>query len=175
MRGLEKFFLFIFSFVIMAVAVVFFAITAPLIFLANFQTSFQMVFNSWAYAFLAIVVFIFALSAVIFSLCSGKRLKSVSKQGELGEYRISFVAFENLVFQSTEKIKGIRETKTRLFYDEKGLSIYLRVVVLPDVKIPELVAEIQQTVQDYLEEISGVTIAEIKVLVDSISKESRLK
>ena len=175
MRSLEKFFLIIFSFVIMAVAVVFFAITAPLGFLANFQTSFQMVFNNWAYAFLSVVAFVFTLTVAILSLRSGKRLKSVSKQGELGEYRISFDAFENLVLQSTGKIKGIRETKTRLFYDEKGLAVYLRVVVLPDVKIPEMVAEVQKTVQDYLEEISGVTIAEIKVLVDSISKETRLK
>ncbi len=90
---------------------------------------------------------------------------------EIGEVRISFKAIENMVLTASRKVKGIREVNTRIDYIEQGLVIYIRIKILPDIAIPELTNELQTRVKDYVQEISGSSVAEIKVLVENIAQE----
>jgi len=90
---------------------------------------------------------------------------------EIGEIRISFRAIENMVLTASRKIKGIREVNTRINFTEQGLIIYLRIRVIPDIPIPALVSELQQKIREYVQEISGASVAEVKVLVENIAQE----
>ena len=51
------------------------------------------------------------------------------------------------------------------------MVIYLRIKVLPDIVIPELTSKLQATVKDYVEEICGSGVAEIKILIEDIAQE----
>lgn len=95
-------------------------------------------------------------------------VQAITQHSELGEIRVSFMAIENMVLKASRKIKGIKETKTFITSTEQGLVIYLKIKTLPDLKIPELVAELQDTVKSYVEEISGTAVAEVKVLVENM-------
>lgn len=175
MKGLTNFLIAVYSLVLMAVAAVVAGLAAPLPFLDAFRTSFMDIYNSWPFALMAVAVFFLALWVLFLSLRPVERSRTIDHQGELGEYRISFEALENMVLQATRDIKGVRDTRTRLALKEGGLVIDLRIGTLPDLKVPELVEEIQRNVREYVQQISGVDVAEVKVLVENISKETRRK
>jgi uncharacterized alkaline shock family protein YloU len=72
---------------------------------------------------------------------------------------------------ASRKVKGIREVNTRIDSVEQGIVIYMRIKVLPDIPIPSLVNDLQARVKEYVQEISGSNVAEIKVLVENIAQE----
>ncbi len=175
MKGLTNFLIAVYSLAIMAVSLVIIGLAAPLAFLDVFRTSFAQVHNNWPFALLGGAIFFLALWVLIMSVRTVDKMQTINHQGELGEYRISFEALQNLVLQATREIKGVRDTRTRLSITDAGLVIDLRVAALPDLKVPELVEEIQRNVKSYVQEISGTDVAEVKVLVEDISKETRRK
>lgn len=175
MKGLTKLLIAVYSLAVMAASAIVAGLAAPLPFLDDLRTSFLLIYNNWLFALLGIAVFFLTLWAFLLSLRPLEKSKTIDHPGELGEYRISFEALENLVLQAARDIQGVRDTRSRLSLKEGGLVIDLRIATLPDLKVPELVEEIQRNVKEYVQDISGVEVAEVKVLVETISKETRRK
>jgi len=96
---------------------------------------------------------------------------SIVSFNEIGEVRISFRAIEKMVLAASQKVKGIREISAHIDTSEQGLVIYLRIKPIPDLPIPALVRELQETVRNYTQEISGSSVAEVKVLVENIAQD----
>lgn len=96
---------------------------------------------------------------------------SIVSYTEIGEVRISFKAVENMVLAASRKVNGIREVSTRIDAVEQGLVIHLRVKAIPDIPLPALAAELQAKVRDYVQEISGTSVSEVKVLVENIAQD----
>lgn len=125
----------------------------------------------------AAVGFIILIAGVLLMAFSGSGAKrkggggSIISFSEIGEIRVSFKAIENMVLSASRKVKGIREVNTRIDSVEQGLVIYMRVKVIPDLPIPGLVNELQTVVRDYVQEISGSNVAEVKVLVENTAQE----
>lgn len=173
MKGLNGFLIAVYSLAAMAMSVVIMGLAAPFPFLDSFRTSSLQLFNNWTLALVAAAVFLFSLWIFITNVLPADRVRTIDRQGELGEYRISFDALENMVLQATRGIEGVRDTRTRLSVSDRGLVIYVRIATLPDIKVPDLAGEIQKNVKEYVQDISGVDVAEVKVLVENISKEKR--
>jgi uncharacterized alkaline shock family protein YloU len=110
---------------------------------------------------------------VIFSLAGGKKKSDSGIVGftELGEYRISFKAIESIILTAAKKVRGIREINTYINTTQQGLIIYLRIQPIPELPIPALVAELQETIKEHVQEISGSNVVEVKVLIENISQE----
>jgi len=125
------------------------------------------------YTALGFLLFILGIIFLAFSSHGGKKKEggTIISFTEIGEIRISFKAIENMVLTVSRKVKGIREVSTRIDFVEQGLVIYMRIKVLPDIPIPGLVKELQTKVKEYVQEISGSNVAEIKVLVENIAQE----
>lgn len=125
------------------------------------------------YTLLGALLFVAGAVLLLFSTQGRKKKEngSIVSFTEIGEIRISFRAIENMVLNASRKVKGIREVNTRFHFTEQGLVIYLRVKVIPDVTVPGLVGELQTSVRDYVQEISGSSVAEVKVLVENIAQE----
>ncbi len=87
---------------------------------------------------------------------------------EIGEVRISFKAVETMVLAASRKVNGIREVSTRIDATEQGLLIYIKIKAIPEIPIPGLAGELQNKVRDYVQEISGSNVSEVKVLVENI-------
>ncbi len=128
-------------------------------------------FNYTALGFLIIILGLILVSV----FTSGKRKEkdygSIVSFTETGEVRISLQAIESMVLMAARSIKGIREVSTKTDSTEQGLVIYLRINTIPDVPIPGLAAELQEKVKEYVQEISGYNVAEVKVLVENIAHE----
>ncbi|MGI6318713.1 MAG: alkaline shock response membrane anchor protein AmaP [Firmicutes bacterium] len=126
------------------------------------------------YTALGFVILIIGVLLIAFSGTGAKKKEgggSIISFTEVGEIRISFKAIENMVLSASRKIKGIREVSTRIGSAEQGLVIYMRIKVMPDIPIPGLVAELQSVVREYVQEISGSNVSEVKVLVENIAQE----
>ncbi|NMB35741.1 MAG: alkaline shock response membrane anchor protein AmaP [Firmicutes bacterium] len=126
-----------------------------------------------SYTLLGALLFVLGVIFLFFSVQDSKKKEgnTILSFTEIGEVRISFQAIENMVLTASRKVKGIREVSTRLNFTEQGLIIYLRIKAIPDVPIPALVDELQGKVREYVQEISGSNVAEVKVLVENIAQE----
>lgn len=97
--------------------------------------------------------------------------RAVVHEGALGQVRISLQAIESLVDKVVGQTQGVREVKSGIIPLAAGVGIEIRVVVTPDVNIPELSRQIQEQVKTYVYQVTGVSVSEIKVLVSNIAAE----
>jgi len=125
-------------------------------------------------AFSAIAAVIVGLSLWLFAAqfrgARGPQMpSSVVLHVEDGEVRIALTAVETLVQQAAGQVKGVREVRPSFFNRNDELGVFLRATVAADDSIPELSSQLQKTVMDHVMRIAGIQIAEVKVLVDSVS------
>ncbi len=172
MNARERLYLVLFSLLIGANAVGLGFIALAQVPLEQLRTSLDMVYGSIPFAILAAALFVLAVFILFLSLRRGSCVETLLQQGPLGEVRICFKAVENLVLKSARGIKGVRETKTRIVFSDAGLVIFLRAVTHPEQNIPQVTAELQTAVKDYVENITGSTVAEIKVMVENVVSET---
>lgn len=93
---------------------------------------------------------------------------TVLQYTELGEVRINIQAIENMVMRVIQQNSGIKESSRRVMQSPEGLVVSVRVKVMPDLELPALTAELQQKVRDYIENITGIKVTAVRVLVDNI-------
>ncbi len=138
-----------------------------------FGYDFLQVAGNLSFAALGFIILIIGILLLAFSLTGSKKKKpgSVVNFTEMGDITISFRAIENMILRATQKVKGIREVNIRINSTEQGLIIYLNVQALPEIPIPGLMEELQKTVSDYVQQYSGINVAEVKVLVENITQE----
>lgn len=160
------------SLILAFLSLVLFAMAAPLVAFRPVRNVIDLIYSSWLYASLGIVLFLIFVWLFFFFVRRTNQEKKLSREIDLGELHISFTALENLVLRATRQISSLRDVKTKLENSEAGLIIYLKVVAEPDVNIPEITENLQQNVKDYLEKTAGATVASIKVLVEDVSKKT---
>lgn len=142
--------------------------------LQHFQFDFVELIGDYNYTAFGFVLLILGILIIAFFSSRGTAKKeggSIVSFSEMGELRISFKAIENMVITASKRIKGLRDVNTRISSTEQGLIIYLRIHTLPDLPIPSMVSELQEKVREYVEDISGATVSEVKVLVEDIAQE----
>lgn len=118
-----------------------------------------------------IVSLIFFTLSVMFLLSgvkSNKDKRAVSKHTNIGEIRISLNSIENIAFNTSKKVNGIRDSKISVAKLEDGVNIEIRIVIMPDLSIPAISEDVQERVKKSVEETSGVIVKQVKVIVDSI-------
>ncbi len=120
---------------------------------------------------LFIVAMIFFALSIMFLLSgvrSNKDKKAVSKHTNIGEIRISLNSIENIASNASKRCNGIKESKTLVKKAEDGVDIEVRVIVMPDISIPVISEEVQGRVKKSVEDASGITVRNVRVIVDSI-------
>lgn len=95
--------------------------------------------------------------------------KAVVHDYMLGQVRISLQAIENLVKKVVYQVHGVKDVKPRVVQTPGGMGLHIRAVVAPDISIPEVSREIQQRVQEYISQTTGITVNDIKIIVENIS------
>ena len=93
---------------------------------------------------------------------------TVLQTSEYGEIRIAIVAIENMVLRVVQQTQGVKDNGRRVSYSPDGLIIQVKIKVMPDLELPELVNGLQVRVKNYVEEITGIIVHEVRVLVENI-------
>lgn len=118
---------------------------------------------------------VFALIAIIllaFSFRPAKKTTdAVLKSGEHGEVVISIAAVEEMVLRIVQQIDGIKDISRKVLFTNEGFIINIKIGVKPDVALPGLISDLQARTKEYVEEITGIKVLEVKVTVENLNTE----
>lgn len=116
------------------------------------------------------VMLLIALILLSFGLRSSKKKVSnaVLKGSEYGEVLIAIPAVENMVLRVVQQTQGIKDVSRKVTYTPDGLVVRIVIRVMPDIALPDLIGELQAKTKEYLEEITGIVVHEVKVVVENI-------
>lgn len=137
------------------------------------RTSLDNPSGRWSIAGTSFLFFIASVRFIIYVFTPGRSRRAVVHETEMGEVHIALDAIENLVKRATRQVRGVRAVRAKVATREGGLAIYLRIVVSPDVSIPEASEEIRSTLKSYVKNVVGVPVLDIPIEVDDISADSR--
>lgn len=85
--------------------------------------------------------------------------------GENGTAYITLAALDSLVQRHCRANQRIKECESGVQAMPGGVAISLRLQVLPDTVIPELSAQLQQSLKEYIETISGICVTGVDILI----------
>lgn len=134
--------------------------------------------HSYRLAWQNMMIPIFFLGVSIRFLISGIKSNKINKNAVIrhtpfGEVKITLQAIETMVQKSAKVVPGLKDIKATALYLEDGLLIKIKAAALSDVNIPESTVKMQQNVKQYIEEYTGISVKEIKVMIDDIATQSK--
>lgn len=115
----------------------------------------------------AVVVALFGLSV---GLSRKKTPESIIVDSNLsGQVSITVPAIEVIIMKAVKKVEGIKDIRPVVSSKPDGLMVYLHMMINPDRNVPQMSESIQSIVKEYIENIAGLQVAEIKILVDDFN------
>ena len=92
---------------------------------------------------------------------------ALMKQTEIGGTYISLEAVDAMVQKHCRSQQRVKDCKTTLHSSETGITVGIRLCVLPDTDAVTLAAELQKSLKEYIESLTGIQVNEIGILVES--------
>lgn len=129
-------------------------------------------------AAIAVAVILFLLSIRFFYISLRRERTStlsVDQRTEYGDIQISMETIENLSLKAAGRVKGIRDLKSRIRVSQAGLEIMIRGVVDGEHSLPLLTSEIQRQVHEYVQETTGVPVADVSVYIANLAQSPSFK
>jgi uncharacterized alkaline shock family protein YloU len=118
----------------------------------------------------AAVVLLVGLYLLMASLRTERRPEAaIVQEGPMGNVMMTVPAVKQIIMKAARNVEGVREVVPEVKQARDGLEVLLRVMVNPDVRVPDMTAALQDKVSRQLEEIGGLKVAGVKVTVDDIS------
>lgn len=128
---------------------------------------------NWQTSLIAILVAILFIVVSIKLLLSGAKprapISTLIRHTDLGMIRVSASALETMIEKAVRGFKEIKDVKINIAPETEGIKVQLKVLIMPDVILPDLTASLQQKVKEYLENYSGVSVKEVFVYIDNFS------
>ncbi len=127
-------------------------------------------YNQWELALVFVLLFI-ASAWIIYPFFFSESVATTAiSESEMGKVDISLEALDSLVNNIALEQEGIVAIKNKLKTTETGLVIALTAKIYPSMSIPKITKSLQELVKSYIEDTTGVSVTEIRVLVEEISK-----
>lgn len=94
---------------------------------------------------------------------------ALMKQTEFGGTFIALEALDTMVQKHCRAQQSVRDCHTTLHSSETGVTIGIRLSVLPDTDVVTLTSELQKSLKEYIEGLTGIQISEIGILIENAS------
>ena len=91
--------------------------------------------------------------------------KHVSAAG--GKVLSFFKRLPALAVKYSRSVAGIRDVRVSTSVIADGVQVRIRAAVINEAVIPEVTSKVQQTVRDSIENMVGLHVTEVKVIVDN--------
>lgn len=90
------------------------------------------------------------------------------RNGEHGTSYITIKAIDAMVKKHVRANQKVRDCKVAIqpTDDQQNLNLQLQLVLAPDVVIPETCGELQASLSNHIQEMTGVVVKEVRVTVD---------
>ncbi len=119
------------------------------------------------------LLFLVASLRLLYSAFGQRRAGQIILDTEMGEVKISLKAVENLVNKVGKQVKGIRDVKATVGGNEKQVKVTLYAWVQPESNVPEVTAELQDTIKRQVRNVIGVEVSQIRIYVEDVTNETR--
>lgn len=101
----------------------------------------------------------------------GKKLdvrpaSALMKQTEFGGTFITLEALDAMIQKHCRAQQRVKDCHTTLHSTEAGVTVGIRLSVLPDTDVVTLSAELQKSLKEYVEGLTGIHVNEIGILVE---------
>lgn len=100
---------------------------------------------------------------------------TIDQRTDHGDISISLETIENLTLKAASKIRGVKDLKARVQIGDQGIILKIRTFVDGDHSIPTLSEEMQRTVKEYVEELTGIPVTKVSVYVANIVQSTTFK
>lgn len=128
------------------------------------------IYYGWYYSLIGLLIFIVSIRLLFSGITSDNRKKrGIIKPTEFGEIKISVETFESLAMRTVKQVSGIKDVKVRVDLGNGDITIYTRLLVLPDVNIPKVISEVQCRIKDYIESTTEINVKEVNVIIDDVA------
>lgn len=125
---------------------------------------------------IAIVLFLASIRLLVAGYSRKKAVSTLLMNTELGVIRVSVNTLDTLTQKAVRSFQEVKEIKSVVLPDPDGIRIQLKISILPDIAMPELSKDIQQKVKEYVESLSGISVKEVQVYIESllVAKQARV-
>lgn len=118
----------------------------------------------------ATVILVLAVIMLITGLRIESKPSSITVNSALtGDVSITISAIKAIIMKAVRKVEGIKEIESSITNSPDGIVVFLHLMINPDISVPEMTKSIQTIVKQYLEDIGGLDVAEVKILVDDFN------
>jgi Uncharacterized protein conserved in bacteria len=179
-RVLDKLLLFIYSLIILAASFAALGAASGIIPESDALDAVRGLYDGWgvrtAVIIVSAVTLLISLRFLYVALRrGGGAAQSIDQRTEFGDIRISLETVENLALKAASRQRGVQDLRARIRVTDAGIDISIRAVVDGDSPIPSLSEEMQKSVRDYVEEITGIPVANVAVYVANIVRTQTFK
>ncbi|NLK52681.1 MAG: alkaline shock response membrane anchor protein AmaP [Syntrophomonadaceae bacterium] len=122
----------------------------------------------WLLGLVGTILVLIGLLVFFDGLKPAPSTEGVIQELQLGRVVTTNQALESVVHKAVRQIRGVREVKPLIRVDTAGLTVLLRVVLSPEVKVPEIAQQIQESVRAQIRETIGAEVLEVRIKVDNI-------
>src|SRR5699024_9855487 len=91
------------------------------------------------------------------------------KHTNLGVIRVSVHALEIMAQKAVRSFEEIKDVKINILSEEDGIKVRLKIIMMPEVVLPDLSVSIQEKVKEYIETYSGIVVKDVYIYVDNLS------
>ena len=167
MNTIDRLILFIFSAVVAAISIITAFIPLPFFPYSFRDTISKFIFESKGISILSIILLILSLRFLLKSYkFESDTYSYIESQSEFGQIRISYNTLRALALSGIKKVKGIKDASVNIDTIEGEILIKVTVSFYGDVVIPETSTELQKTIKEVVERVTGLTVKEITITVD---------
>ena len=115
-----------------------------------------------------ILILTFRVLIAVFRGPGAQREQSVQvSAGEFGSAYVSYAAIDAMVQRHVKANNRVKECQSAILPAEEGVNISLKLIIQNDVEIPQLTEGLMQSLKAYTEQLSGVQVKDIRILVQS--------
>ena len=128
------------------------------------------------FGMISFLLFAIGIRLLLLSLNRHSDQQTTVRETPHGKVKVSLVAIENLVKKTVRQTKGVKDVKAIVRAVEgKGVQVQIRIVIVPEIHVPDLSASIQQSVKEYILDVVGIEVTDVSIVVENITSEGRSK
>lgn len=114
-----------------------------------------------------ILLFLYSVSIMFLNTKKPAPTAALIKATEEGTLHITLATLNQLAAKCVKGVAGVKDVRTHTVIEADGATVHVRVAMMPDVMIAEVLAEIQKTVKTNMETVTGLAVKAVPVLVDN--------
>lgn len=180
MKYLDRLINFIFSLVILILAIVIIMVSAGFIGYDNVDSWIRLnmfsTANNTTTCIVAIITLIAALKTTVFlSRMNPKKKNTILVDTNHGKIQIAAETIENTAKTVVKDYEEIKDAQVKMVKEKRGIKVYMALLVLPNTNIIELSAKVQDEVKEAIEDTTGVKVNNVDIKIKNITENRKAK